>query len=289
VLSEYDLMLCVGSDVLKMSVWNEVEPLPPTTRVAMIGLRDWEMGKNFPAEMAVKADVRETLLALTPLLQERGGERLAVRAKASLAELAGTNWTAKRAQLAGRLEGRGAATPVDPDWLTLQIAKALPRDAVLVNEGLTSARHLTDLVPYRDRYGYHGLASGGIGWGIAAAAGVALAQAPRRVCCFSGDGSAMYSIQALWTAANAKLPITYVIANNGGYRIIKQRLKAFHGSDRYVGMDFADPEIDFTALARSLGVPAERIADPAALPGALARAFATPGPKLLDVIVDGTV
>jgi benzoylformate decarboxylase len=289
ILSNFDLLIVLGGDPVRMSVWSEVEPLPEGLPMIQLGLVDWEMGKNFPAEMAVKADVRETLLALTPLLQERGGERLAVRAKASLAELAGTNWTAKRAQLAGRLEGRGAATPVDPDWLTLQIAKALPRDAVLVNEGLTSARHLTDLVPYRDRYGYHGLASGGIGWGIAAAAGVALAQAPRRVCCFSGDGSAMYSIQALWTAANAKLPITYVIANNGGYRIIKQRLKAFHGSDRYVGMDFADPEIDFTALARSLGVPAERIADPAALPGALARAFATPGPKLLDVIVDGTV
>jgi benzoylformate decarboxylase len=289
ILSKFDLLIVLGGDPVRMSVWSEVEPLPDGLPVIHLGLVDWEMGKNFAAEMAVKADVRETLLALTPLLQERGGERLAVRAKASLAELAGTNWTAKRAQLAGRLEGRGAATPVDPDWLTLQIAKALPRDAVLVNEGLTSARHLTDLVPYRDRYGYHGLASGGIGWGIAAAAGVALAQAPRRVCCFSGDGSAMYSIQALWTAANAKLPITYVIANNGGYRIIKQRLKAFHGSDRYVGMDFADPEIDFTALARSLGVPAERIADPAALPGALARAFATPGPKLLDVIVDGTV
>ena len=289
LLARFDLLIVLGGDPVRMSVWSEVEPRPDGLPVVHLGLVDWEMGKNFPAEMAVHADVRETLLALIPLLKEQGGERLAERAKAALASLAKVNWTAKRAQVAARLEGRGAATPIDPDWLTLQIAKALPRDAVLVNEGLTSARHLTDLVPYRDRYGYHGLASGGIGWGIAAAAGVALAQAPRPVCCFSGDGSAMYSIQALWTAANAKLPITYVIANNGGYRIIKQRLKAFHGSERYVGMDFADPAIDFTALARSLGVPAERIADPAALPGALERAFATPGPTLLDVIVDGAV
>ena len=289
LLARFDLMIVLGGDPVRMSVWSEVEPRPDDLPVIHLGQVDWEMGKNFPAEMAVKADVRETLLALIPLLKEQGGERLAAKAKAALAGLAKTNWTAKRAQLADRLKGRGAATPIDPDWLTLQIAKALPRDAVLVNEGLTSARHLTDLVPYRDRYGYHGLASGGIGWGIAAAAGVALAQAPRPVCCFSGDGSAMYSIQALWTAANAKLPITYVIANNGGYRIIKQRLKAFHGSEKYIGMDFADPEIDFTGLARSLGVPAERIADPAALPGALERAFATPGPKLLDVIVDGSV
>jgi benzoylformate decarboxylase len=257
--------------------------------VIHLGLVDWDMGKNFAAELAVQADVRETLLALTPVLKEKGGERLAAKAKASLAELAKSNWSAKRTQLIGRFEGRGAATPIDVDWLSLQVAKALPRDAVLVNEGLTSSRHLTDLVPYRDRYSYHGLASGGIGWGIAAATGVALAQAPRPVCCFSGDGSAMYSIQALWTAANAKLPVTYVIANNGGYRIIKQRLKAFHGSERYIGMDFVDPAIDFTGLARSLGVPAEHITDPAALPGALERAFATPGPKLLDVVVDGKV
>jgi benzoylformate decarboxylase len=289
VLSKFDLMIVLGADPVRMSVWSEVEPLPDGLPVMHIGLVDWDMGKNFAAEMAVQADVRETLLALTPLLEEKGGERLAAKAKASLAGLAASNWSAKRSQLMGRFEGRGAATPIDVDWLTLQVAKALPRDAVLVNEGLTSSRHLTDLVPYRDRYGYHALASGGIGWGIAAAAGVALAQAPRPVCCFSGDGSAMYSIQALWTAANARLPITYVIANNGGYRIIKQRLKAFHGSERYVGMDFVDPAIDFTGLARSLGVPAERITDPAALPTALERAFSTPGPKLLDVVVDGKV
>ena len=255
-----------------------------------IGLVDWDMGKNFAAEMAVRADVRETLLALTPLLKKQGGERLAARAKA-VAGAAGEGATGPPSGRSSPSASRAAASakPIDPDWLSLQIAKALPRDAVLVNEGLTSARHITDLVPYRDRYSFHALASGGIGWGLPAAVGVAFAQAPRPVCCFSGDGSAMYSIQSLWTAANAKLPITYVIANNGGYRIIKQRLKAFHGSERYVGMDFEDPSIDFTALAKSLGMPAERISEPDALAPALQRAFATPGPKLLDVLVDGSV
>jgi benzoylformate decarboxylase len=160
---------------------------------------------------------------------------------------------------------------------------------VVVNEGLTSSRHLNDLIAYRHRYGFHALASGGIGWGVPAAVGVALAQAPRQVLCYSGDGSAMYTIQALWTAAHLKLPITYVIANNGGYRIIKQRLKSFHGNDRFIGMDFADPKIDFAALARSMGMPAEHIAEPDAVAPALRRAFSTPGPKLLDIVVDGKV
>jgi benzoylformate decarboxylase len=289
VLEKHDLLIVLGADPVRMSVWSEVEPKPEGLPVIHIGLVDWDMGKNFAAELAIQADVRETLLALAPLLKKQGGERLAARAKAALAQLAGSNWTARRKELALRIAGRAAANPIDPDWLSLQIAEALPRDAVLVNEGLTSARYITDLVPYRDRYSYHALASGGIGWGVPAAVGAAFAQAPRPVCCFSGDGSAMYSIQALWTAASANLPITYVIANNGGYRIIKQRLKAFHGSERYVGMDFADPAIDFVALARSVGVPAERISEPDALAPALRRAFATPGPKLIDVVVDGKV
>ena len=99
----------------------------------------------------------------------------------------------------------------------------------------------------------------------------------------------MYSIQSLWTAAHMKLPITYVIANNGGYRIIKQRLKAFHGNEHFIGMDFVDPKIDFAALAKSMGMPAERITEPDALAPALQRAFSTPGPKLLDVLVEGSI
>jgi benzoylformate decarboxylase len=289
VLSNYDLLIALGTDPVRMSVWSEVEPLPNNMPIVHIGLIDWDMGKNYPAEMAVRADLAETLMALSPLLARLGGKRLAAKAEATIGELAAGNWSAKRGDLTQRFASRAKAAPIDPDWLTLQLAEALPQDAVVVNEGLTSSRHLTDLIPYRDRYGFHALASGGIGWGVPAAVGVALAQAPRQVLCYSGDGSAMYTIQALWTAAHLKLPITYVIANNGGYRIIKQRLKSFHGNDRFIGMDFADPKIDFAALARSMGMPAEHISDPGAVAPALRRAFSTPGPKLLDVVVDGKV
>jgi benzoylformate decarboxylase len=289
VLSKFDTLIVLGADPVRMSVWSEVEPLPEGMAVVHIGLVDWDMGKNYPAEMAVRADVRETLEALTPLLARLGGERLSRRAKAAAAEIAKDNWTARRAQLTARIEQRKAAKPIDGDWLSLEIAKALPREAVLVNEGLTSSRHLADLVPYRDRYGYHALAAGGIGWGLAATVGIALAQAPRPVLCYSGDGSAMYTIQALWSAAHMKLPITYVIANNGGYRILKQRLLAFHGNSAPIGMDLVEPKVDFAGLAEAMGVPAERISEPDAVGPALRRALSTPGPKLLDVIVDGKV
>jgi benzoylformate decarboxylase len=80
-----------------------------------------------------------------------------------------------------------------------------------------------------------------------------------------------------------------VIVNNGGYRIIKQRLLAFHGDDHYVGMDFVDPPVDFTGVAKSLGLEAIKITDPKPLKGAMKSAFSRPGAKLIEVVVDGSV
>ncbi|MCB1509628.1 MAG: thiamine pyrophosphate-binding protein [Hyphomicrobiaceae bacterium] len=289
LLSNYDLMIVLGADAVRMSVMSETNPKPEDLAVVQVGLLDWDIGKNYAVELGVKSDVRETLSALVPVLKAVGGSAQEERAKARIAALAPQNWSAKREALMATTGSKSAVRPIDVDWFSMQVAQALPKNAVLVNEGLTSARHLTDFAPYTDRYSFHGLASGGIGWGVPAAVGIALAQAPRPVCAVIGDGSAMYSIQALWTAASFKLPITYVICNNGGYRIIKQRLKAFHGNEHFVGMDFQDPPIDFVHMGKALGVPAQRIEDPKDLRGALEKAMSTPGPKLLDVVVDKTV
>ena len=99
----------------------------------------------------------------------------------------------------------------------------------------------------------------------------------------------MYSIQSLWTAANHKLPLTFVIVNNGGYRIIKQRLLAFHGDDHYVGMDFVDPPVDFAGVAKSLGLEAIKITDPKELKPVMTSAFSRPGAKLIEVVVSNSV
>ncbi len=289
VLSAYDLMIVLGADPLRMSVWSEIDPMPDTLRMLQIGLVDWDIAKNYAAEMAVRADVRETIKALLPVLAARGGKAMQDRARARVAQIASGNWSAKRAKLVSAIQDRASVRPADVDFLTLSLVEACPKDVVLVNEGLTTSRRICDLYPYRDRYSFHALASGGIGWSLPASVGIAMAQKDRPVVTLVGDGSAMYSIQALWTAAHHKLPITTVICNNGGYRIIKQRLKAFHGSEHYVGMDFADPPIDFVALAQSLGMRAERITEPDAIKPAIAASVASGKPMLLDVQVEGKV
>jgi benzoylformate decarboxylase len=289
VLSPYDLMIVLGADPLRMSVYSEVDPLPDGLGIVQIGLVDWDLAKNYGAEIALKADVKETLRALIPALKAAGGGALETRAKQGVAALASKNWTAKRKPLIEQISKASTKSPIDPDWLALQVVEAMPDNAILVDEGLTSSRQILALRPHRDRYGYHALASGGIGWGLPASVGVSLANPERPVVCYSGDGSSMYSIQSLWTAANHKLPLTFVIVNNGGYRIIKQRLLAFHGDDHYVGMDFVDPPVDFTGVAKSLGLEAIKVTDPGQLKSVLSSAIGRPGTRLIEVVVNNSV
>ena len=169
----------------------------------------------------------------------------------------------------------------------MKVIDVMPEDTIIVDEGIISTRALTALLPFRDPSSLFGMASGGIGWGVPAACGVQAAYPDRPIIAIIGDGSSMYSIQALWTAANQKLPINYVICDNGGYRIIKERLFAFHGNDKFIGMDFKEPGVDFVRLAESVGVPAQRVTRHAELVPALVAALQNSnGPNLICVAVD---
>ena len=287
LLEPYDLLFCLGADLLRMSVYSPTEPLPENLPVIHLSERGWELGKNYRTDLALQANVKQTLAALLPLLRAKRTANHAAAAEKRLAELKPRNWSAQRDK--ARIDAMLAAEtkPIDPGYLMLRFTEALPKDAVVVEEGLTSSVSLPGFLPLRDPRAFYGLASGGLGFAVPGAIGVSLALPGRPVAVVVGDGSTMYGVQALWTAAHLKLPITYVIANNGGYRILKQRLKAFHGNDAPIGMDLVDPKVDFVGLAKAMGMAAERVSEPDALAPALQRAFASPGPKLLDVIIDG--
>jgi benzoylformate decarboxylase len=287
-LAPYDLLICLGADVLRMSVWHELEPLPDNMPVVQIGQRDWEMGKNYPAEIALRADVEETLKALIPEVERQGGESRELHAANAIAALSDTNWSARRVRSVAAAIATADARPMNPDLVMLRAIEAMPANAVVVEEALISSRALLALLPFRDRQSYYGLASGGIGFAVPGAIGIQLAQPDRPVLCIVGDGSAMYSIQALWTAAHLKLPITYLITNNRSYRIIKERLLAFHGNDRFIGMDFRDPPLDFVGLANSMGMQAVRVSAPDDLHSAVKEAMSSGAPNLIDAhVADG--
>lgn len=284
-LQPHDLLICLGSDVLRMSVYSPTDALPSGMPIVQIAERDWELGKNYPAEIAVKANVRETLRALNALLKGKMSAEQRGRAEQRLTAIEKDNWETRRNRMVDQALKLADIRPIDPQFMVMCIADAIPDDAVVVDEGLTSAIKLLDYLRLKDYQCYYGLASGGIGFAMSGAIGISIALPNRPVVAIVGDGSAMYSIQALWTAANLKLPITYVIPNNRGYRILKERLVSFRKTDHFIGMDIVDPDIDFVNLASSMGIESRRVEAPQDFTEVLREAIASRQPNLIDVRV----
>ena len=280
MLEAHDLLLCLGADLLRMSVYSPIEPLPEGLPVVHVSERGWELGKNYRTDVAIQANVKETLRALLPLVRARRAPEAAAR----LAGLKDRNWTAQRAKAAVAAMGEAETTPIDPRFLMLRISEHLPKDSIVVEEALISSLSLPGFLPVRDPRAWFGLASGGLGFAMPGAIGASLATG-RPVTAVVGDGSAMYGIQALWTAAHMKVPVTYVIANNRSYRILKERLVSMRGSDKFVGMDMKDPPIDYVGLAKAMGVPGRRVTDPNDVAPALREAAEQGGPRLIEVMV----
>jgi benzoylformate decarboxylase len=207
------------------------------------------------------------------------------RAQQRIGAIEKSNWENRRPAMIEQALKLADTKPIEPQFMVMSIAENIPDDTVIVDEGLTSAFKLLDYLRIRDHQCYYGLASGGIGFAMSGAVGISIALPDRPVVAIVGDGSAMYSIQALWTAANLKLPITYVIPNNRGYRILKERLLSFRKTDKFIGMDFTDPAIDFVSLAESMGVQSRRVEQPRDFAGVLREAIASRQPNLIDVRV----
>jgi benzoylformate decarboxylase len=249
----------------------------------------WELGKNYPPKVAILGDPKATLPEITTALRERmtAGERAAARERLEAAKAA---TLAEREALTAKARARADDTPLQPISLLAAIGEMLPQDAVVIDETISSGAGLRSLLRSDDPQSFFGLRGGGIGWGLPAALGVKLALPERPVVALVGDGSAMYTCQALWTAAHDHIAVVFVILNNTSYRILKQRLRAQHGAaaqvDRYVGMELVDPPIDYLGLARSLGVAAERATTVHEATDLVARGLKSGAPLLIDVPID---
>ena len=284
-LDPFDLVLCLGADLLRMSVYSPVEPLPNHSRVLHLSERSWELGKNYRTELALQANVCETLSVLLPLLRSRIDTKYKEQAQIRAKALEQQNWAVTRDKLATQVLTQSSMRPMSASTFVMHITNQLTPDVIVVEEALTSTQCLPQYLHQHYPDSFFGLASGGLGFAIPGAVGVSMAKPGRPVVAIVGDGSAMYGIQGLWSAAHFKLPITYVIANNKGYRIIKERLVSMQGSDRFIGMDMNDPAINYCQLAQSMGMGSIKVSDPADLDAALKAGIQSGKPNLIEVVV----
>jgi benzoylformate decarboxylase len=261
VLDRHDLLFSVGGDMFTWSLPSKVKPMPPGMPLIHLDTDPWQIGKSYPAQAAIFGDPKVTLPDITAAVRRRMS---AAQKSAAAARLTSAVEAIKAEREALRAKARALAgkTPVQPLALLEAIGAMLPKDAVVIEEVLSSNPGARSLINSEDPQSFFALRGGGIGWGLPAAIGAKLALPDRPVVALIGDGSAMYTVQALWTAAHYRLPVIWVIFNNTSYRILKQRLVALRGlaeqADKFVGMELNDPAIDFVGLANSLGIEAQR-------------------------------
>ena len=288
VMERHGLLVSIGADLLTQSQATGVEALAPGTRIVHLDDDPWEIGKNHPVQAALLGDPKATLPLLTAAVLARmapADERRA-EVEASIA--------LKQAALLARAEYEAEAMPLSPLAVCHLLGKLMPDDAVVIEELLSSGMNtVRQLIPATRPDSWFGMRGGGIGVCLPQAAGIALGKPGRPVVALSGDGSAMYSLAALWTLAHYQLPVVAVIINNRSYRILKQRTRAIGGhsaaADEYVAMDIDEPALDFVKLSEGHGVAAVRVETLDGLREAFVGGLASKAPLLIEIVVDRTV
>jgi benzoylformate decarboxylase len=288
-LMRYDLLCSIGADLFTLSLPSDVEPMPDGLDVIHIDVDPWEIGKNYAAAVGIQGDPKATLPVLCEAVRRHSSTTGHPQAARRREAIGGAN-AGERAELERKAQQAAALTPMAPLALVHAVAQATPVGATIIDETISSGAGVRSFFRCEDAKSFFGLRGGGIGWGLPAALGVKLALPARPVIALVGDGSAMYTCQGLWTAAHESLAVVYVIFNNASYRILKQRTLALKGfsaeDDRYVGMDLDRPLIDHLGLAKSFGVPGERIEKATEVGPAVGRALASGGPYLIDARID---
>jgi benzoylformate decarboxylase len=291
-LEPADVVLVIGLNLFQPFLYAARGPLPDYATVVQIDSDAWEIGKNYPVTVGLLSDPKVAMAQLTPLLRQRmtpAQQEAAQRRLESERDLR----LQERRSLEVRTAEDDAKEPMSALVLMREIAHALPADAAVVNESVTAGGTLRAWLKLKDEKSFFQAKGGGLGFGLPAVVGVKLALPQRPVVGLIGEGSAMYAIQGLWTAAHYELPAVFVICNNAQYRILKSGLLAFRSEPakqgKFVGMDLVQPEIDFVRLAESLGVTAERVTTPQDVGPALRQALSRQGPSLLDIPIDRSV
>ena len=263
-LRNHDLVVVVGAPVFTFHVEGHASIFDGVTTVFQI-TDDPDAAAVSPAGTSIIATLKPALTMLAELLPETG-----------------------RAMPAGRVlpPAPAAADPIPIEFLLHWLAAAMPDDAALVEEAPSHRPAMQNFLPMRGQDSFYTMASGGLGYGLPASVGMALGRPDVRTVCLIGDGSAMYSIQALWTAAQRKLPLTVVVVNNSGYGAMRSFSQVMQVRN-VPGLDL--PGIDFVQLAKGMGCDAVRVIKSSELAPALKRGLAHDGVSLIEVMVDTAV
>jgi benzoylformate decarboxylase len=286
-LAAFDRVLLLGASAFLVYPYTPGAAVPPGTELLQVHPDAAQLGRTHAVALGVVGDPARAARGLTELLRGRVPDSR--RAEALAAGRAGR--AAEAARLAELVEQGREEVPPSPAAAVAAVYARLPADAVVVDESITASTFARAMHAGNDPLSFLFSGAGALGWGLPAAVGVKLARPDRTVVALCGDGSTLYAPQALWSAAHYGVPVVAVVLDNREYRILKHALDRLGGpsaqTGRYVGMDLAEPPVDFVALAASFGVGGRRVDRADELADAVEEALASGEPRLLHVPISG--
>lgn len=282
-LETAQVLVLVGGRAFVAYPYRDVRPIPEGIKVLHVADNAEAFGREHPADTALFGDIAATLNVAAARLgalidRSEVDARLSQRAAAKRDHEA-----AVRAQILGEM----TELPLSSDAAVLTVSDALPADTLLANDSAATFGKVQELLTTRP--GRYFFARGGVlGCNMPAAVGAALVY-DGPVASFVGDGGAMYSPQALWSAAHYRTKVLFFIFNNRRYGVLQNIARQLGCPNavagRFIGMDVDDPAIDFQALAASMDVPAARADTPDAIRAAIVEALKRNGPTLIEIAV----
>lgn len=290
-LRSFDAIFALGGNSFITYLFSEGPAIPPQCRLLQLSCNVRDLGRSHATWLSCLGDIKASLQALLPAL----GSKLVPHRDVIAALRKQAVHT--RAERSATLKAQAAVefdTPViTPLTAAAEVIRAIGPETAVVDEAPVVTSQVRSFLASSSSRQYFGMRSAILGWGMPAAVGVSLGLDRLPVVCLIGDGSSLYSPQALWTAAREKLPVTFVVMNNSEYNILKNYMRAqphyvsIH-SNRFIGMDLTDPAVDFLALAAALGVSARRVKLAKDIASAVEAGIASGQPNIVELIVGAT-
>ena len=286
ILSNYDAIFALGGKSLITILYTEGSAVPESCDVFQLSTDVRDLGRTYATKLSMLGDIKVSLKELLPRLRA-----LATRESAAceaLVKAAANNRAARRHALDRLADEQMDAPRMTPLVAAREAVRAIGPDTPIVDEAIATSSHVRAFLQSDSPGQYSFLRGGGPGWAMPASVGCSLGIGREPVVCLIGDGAAMYSPQAIWTAAHQELPVTFVVMNNREYNVLKNFMKSQTGyvssrQNRFLAMDLENPAIDYVALARSMGVSAQRIERASDVAPAIEAAIASGIANLVEI------
>lgn len=288
-----DLILAIGCTVFDDFFYQPGSVIGPGTSLVHIDSDPGSIGKSEPTDIGILAAppavVSQLADAVSEIFTGTRAEEAALRVREAKAAS-----TARREAFGRSAAAQRNGAPMSPATMARALADALPPNATVFNDGISAGGTIFEALSPSERGSYYAIRGGAIGWGMGATMGVQLGMPDRPVVGVMGDGTAIMTVQALWTAANSNIPAVFVICNNQSYRVLKLNSNVYHRlqglpfPDKYVMADFDIP-LDFKAQAEAYGVEGVRVETPEDLAAQVRRGCEMDKPLVIDAVIDGAV